>query len=371
MKVLHVGSGNLYGGVETLLVTLARLRFLGPEMRPHFALCFEGRLSQELMAAGVQVHLMGRVRTSRPWTVWRARRRFRQLLDTERFDVVICHTTWPLAVFGPVARCQNAKLVFWAHGAMTGKHWLERWATRGHPALAISNSHFTARSVHKILPDIPVEILYCPVEMNDGRLDENERAALREQLGASPETVVIIQVSRIEPGKGHLAHLRALSLLSDVPNWKCWMVGGAQRRSEQRLLEELEHVAADLGIAGRVQFLGHRSDVPRLLSAADVFCQPNTGAEGFGLAFVEALHAALPVLPTAIGGAKEIVTEECGSLVMPDHPEDLAKALRRLIEDAGTRRQLGTAGPARAKQLCDPENQMSKLFSLLNPLVSA
>ena len=70
MRVLHVSSGNLFGGVEALLVALARERGLRPEMEPHFALCFVGRLSETLDEIGVPVHRLGGVRVSRPWTVW-------------------------------------------------------------------------------------------------------------------------------------------------------------------------------------------------------------------------------------------------------------------------------------------------------------
>ena len=69
MRVLYVHSGNLYGGVETLQVTLARHRDLCPAMEPSYALCFKGRLSEELIATGVPVHLLNAVRVSRPLTV--------------------------------------------------------------------------------------------------------------------------------------------------------------------------------------------------------------------------------------------------------------------------------------------------------------
>src|ERR1700730_3572931 len=85
IRVLHVSAGNLYGGVETLLATLARFRTVCPGMEPHFACCYEGRLSSELMAAGAPVHMLGPARISRPWTVWRARRRLRSILQQERF----------------------------------------------------------------------------------------------------------------------------------------------------------------------------------------------------------------------------------------------------------------------------------------------
>ena len=100
LRVLHLSAGNLYGGVETMLTTMARLRHLCEGMEPCFGVCFEGRLSQELRDAGVPVHVLGAVRISRPWTVWRARRRLRKLLSEENFDAVVCHMAWPLVVFG-------------------------------------------------------------------------------------------------------------------------------------------------------------------------------------------------------------------------------------------------------------------------------
>ena len=73
LKVLHLYAGNLYGGVETLLATMARLRHLAPGMESEFGLCFHGRLWNELVSTGVAVHDFGPVRLSRPWTVLRAR----------------------------------------------------------------------------------------------------------------------------------------------------------------------------------------------------------------------------------------------------------------------------------------------------------
>ena len=101
VRVLHVNSGNLYGGVETILASLARLKDFCPAMESEFALCFEDRLARELAAAGAPMHWLGNVRISRPWTVWRARRRLKELLGRKRFDLVICHMPWSMAVLGP------------------------------------------------------------------------------------------------------------------------------------------------------------------------------------------------------------------------------------------------------------------------------
>src|SRR5690349_15662317 len=125
MRVLHLHSGNLYGGVETLLVTLSRLRSHAPDMEPELGLCFEGRLAEELRASGVVVRMMGEARVSRPWTVLRARRRLRELLARERFDAAICHAPWAQGVFGPAVRGAGVPLVFFLHGPARGRHWIE------------------------------------------------------------------------------------------------------------------------------------------------------------------------------------------------------------------------------------------------------
>src|SRR5262245_65707170 len=79
LRVLHLYAGNLYGGIETLLVTLARYRELGAPMVPEFGLCFHGRLWDELETTGASLHDLGEVRCSRPAAVWRARTRRRAL----------------------------------------------------------------------------------------------------------------------------------------------------------------------------------------------------------------------------------------------------------------------------------------------------
>src|SRR6266511_5672896 len=68
-SVLHVYSGNLYGGIETLLSTLARCGHLEPSMRMEYALCFPGRLRDELRAADAVVHDLGPVQFRYPWTI--------------------------------------------------------------------------------------------------------------------------------------------------------------------------------------------------------------------------------------------------------------------------------------------------------------
>jgi glycosyltransferase involved in cell wall biosynthesis len=365
LRVLHISSGNLYGGVETALVALARFRHLCPAMEPEFALCFENRLSRELLESGARVHQLGEVRTRKPWTVWSARANLRALLARQHFDIVMCHMAWPMAMFGSTARRSGLPLAFWAHDAANGTHWLERWAARVSPDIVIGNSRFTESTLPLLFPHAPCKIVFYPVEPSQPSDPQSCRAEIRRALGVNDDTVAIIQVSRMEAWKGHHLHLDALAKLKDNPRWTCWMVGGAQRPEEQQYVREIQEKAVRLGIGDRVRFLGQRSDVPSLLAAADIFSQPNLGAEPFGIVFIEALAARLPVVTTAMGGPKEIVDESCGIVAPPKDADGIAAALRRLIDSADLRLRLGQHGPERARDLCDPSGRIPDLYRAL------
>ncbi|HEX7313446.1 MAG TPA: glycosyltransferase [Pyrinomonadaceae bacterium] len=371
MRVLHVHSGNLYGGVETMLVTLARRRDACPALEPHFALCFEGRLTEELEDEGARVHRLPNVRVSRPVTVLRARRSLAALLVEERFDMVVCHSSWSHAVFAKTVRAASLPLAFWSHDAADGTHWLERWARRTPPDLAVCNSEYTARAMRSFFPTARAEVVYCPLDLPDlaPYRTQESRAAVRAELNTPTDAVVIIQVSRMEECKGHLQHLRALSRLQDVEGWVCWIIGGGQRPREKAYEERLKAEAERLGLTNRLRFAGQRRDVPRLLAAADIYSQPNTTPESFGLTFVEAMHAGLPVVTTAIGGAREVLDDSCGLLVPPGDPAALAAQLLRLLDDERLRARFKETGPARARLLCDPRARVERLFGLLKNAV--
>jgi glycosyltransferase involved in cell wall biosynthesis len=381
MRVLHISAGNLYGGLETVLVTLARCRALNRELECEFAVCFAGRAEDELRAAGATVHRLGEVRVRWPLSILRVRRALRSLIEQRAFDMVICHSPWAQAIFGPVVHAAGLTSIFWLHDVVSGRHWLERRAARVVPDGAICDSRFTAATLPLIYPQqssqrprVPCEVVYYPVAPAPG-VSQSDRAAVRAELGAAPEAVVVIQVSRMEEWKGHRLHLNALARLARAhggshggSQWTCWIVGGGQRPHEVRYFKTLRAEAAALRIRPRVNFLGQRGDVARLLAAADIHCQPNTGPEPFGITFIEALYAGLPVVTTAIGGALEIVDSSCGTLVEPNDPAALAEALGRLIEDRELRARLGAAGPARAAALCDPRAQLQALTRALTRL---
>jgi glycosyltransferase involved in cell wall biosynthesis len=212
-----------------------------------------------------------------------------------------------------------------------------------------------------IFSGVASEVIYIPVTYSEPDRSREHRSEIRREFDTQLGAVVIVQVSRMEGLKGHKVHLAALARLCEVPGWVAWFVGGAQRPEEIAYQAELKDAASVAGIEDRVRFIGEHSEIAKILAASDIFCQPNIAPEGFGITFIEALHAGLPVITSALGGSLEIVDSSCGILLPPRNPEAVAISLRKLIEDRELRGRLGAAGPTRAKQLTDPKVQISLL----------
>jgi len=354
MDVLHLYSGNLFGGIERMLLTVAET---GAGTH-RFVLAFEGELSRRLRAAGARCDVVGPVRLSRPWTAWAARRRLRALLRGARPDAAITHSSWPHAVFAPVLREAGVPTFFYLHDLLRTLHWVDVLAARTLPAGVIANSEVTAETAGRLFP-VPPVVIRCPVPPARPRV---ERAEVRAEMGTPAHTLVVVVAARLAPWKGHRLLLEALAHVDPASYWECWVVGGPQVEAERRYEAELRAVAAPLG--GRVRFLGQRSDVDALLAAADIHCQPNLDVEPFGVAFAEALRAGLPVVTTA-HGMRSGAVPPAAALVAGATPREVGEALSRLVLDAALRARLGAEGPPHVARTCGAARQVTALETYL------
>jgi len=365
LRVLFVHSGNIFGGVEGLLLAVARHRTAAAGFDPEFAITFGGQFQQELDASGAVVHNVGAVRIRRPDLMWRARNRLARIARDRGIDVAVTQSSWSHAIFAGPLEAAEVPVVRWMHG-LPHRHWLERLAARHPPALFIANSRFMASAVEHAVPGAAVRVCYGPVALESQVADRSgRRRQLRESIGTAESAVVIAQVGRLEGGKGYSEHLEALARLPAAVNWECWIVGGPQGAWQEGYRTALEEQSQRLGLGTRVRWLGTRHDVPAVLAAADIYCQPNTHPETFGVTFIEAMAAGLPVVTSAIGGGLELVDDSCGCLVAPGDVDQLALVLSRLATDPAERTRLGAAGPVRARQLTDPAVQVPALADVL------
>jgi len=115
-----------------------------------------------------------------------------------------------------------------------------------------------------------------------------------------------------------------------------------------------ERLAAELGVAGRVRFLGEvdDADLPPLYHQAHLFVLPaNTRAEAFGTVLLEAMASGLPCVTTDVGTGTSWVVQEgaTGLVVRPQDPKALAGAIRSLLTDPEHRARMAQAGRARVE----------------------
>src|SRR5262249_14980832 len=150
--------------------------------------------------------------------VWQARRRLSRLLAREHFDAVITHSCWPHALFAAAVRARGLPLVFWAHAAPRGRHWLELWARQTRPDLVLANSQFTRSAVLNLFPRVRSEVLYLPVSPPAVADGWHSRRQIRNALETPEDATIILQASRLEPWKGHALLLQALERLGEMPD---------------------------------------------------------------------------------------------------------------------------------------------------------
>ena len=355
LDLLHVHSGNLFGGVERMLQTLATANPVPVSSR--FALCFEGDTAATLARAGARLDWLGPVQIRRPDQVIRARWRLRGLLKQSRPDAVIVHSSWSQAIFGSTVLSAGIPFVRWLHAPEPGPALLERWAWRARPHRVLCNSAYTLAASRSLVGNVPAEVCYPPARPPAAT---TSRPDVRRQIGTPEARCVVLLAARPEPWKGHRRLIAALSTLPTL-DWEAWIVGGPQRPSEREYMERLREQATSAGISTRIRFLGQRDDLSSLLAAADIYCQPNEGPEPFGLSVVEAMASGLPVVGSSAGATPEIVDETCGILVPLDDEAALALALARLIVDGELRQTMGQAAHRASRRFTDLPGSMSAL----------
>lgn len=177
-----------------------------------------------------------------------------------------------------------------------------------------------------------------------------EPSPVRAELGLDANALVILCVARIFPAKGQARLIRALGLLrAQFPDLKLLLVG-QDYPPGTHYSEALKALAAQQGVAQNVIFTGLRSDVPRLMAAADVFAMPSF-EEPFGLVYAEAMAMRRPVVAIDSGGTPEVVEQGQSGLLSPDGDDQaLADNLRLLLENAELRARMGESGRRRVEE---------------------
>lgn len=187
------------------------------------------------------------------------------------------------------------------------------------------------------------------------------REQARRWLGWSSGSRVVLGIGRLVRVKGFDLALRALAeALGREPalDLRLVLVGEGPER------EALAGLAAELGIARQVCFVGASSEVPLYLAASDLLVAPSRN-EGQGRALVEAMAMGLPVVATRVGGIPSVLRDgECGLLVPPESAGELARAILELSRDEERRRDYHAKGLPQCQRFSLPvmESELLALY---------
>ncbi len=178
-------------------------------------------------------------------------------------------------------------------------------------------------------------------------VDENlvslafERSAhdpLRGELGIAADACVVFSASRLVEKNGLLDLVDAIAQLHAQVGKNAYLVIAGEGPEHQRL----EARAKALGISEYVRFLGSipNEDFVRYYRMSDVFARPSL-SEGLGSAFLEAMGAGVPIVATYVGGIKDFLVDgETGVVVRARDREDIARGIRRVLEDNELRERI-------------------------------
>lgn len=269
-------------------------------------------------------------------------------------DVIFLDPWLPLGQLGP--RLRAAPYVVVVHGAEVtvpgrlpvsrslGARVLQRAA--GIVAASEYSAHEAARAARRPLPGVVV-----PPGVDTERfrpIDAGESIAVRRAFGLHEERPLVLGVSRLVPRKGFDVLVDAVAGLPDV---QLAIAGGGRDR------RRLEARAAKHELGGRVRFLGRVPDgvLAPLVASADVFAMPcrdrwlGLEAEGFGIVFMEAAAAGVPVVAGRSGGSHEAVVDgTTGFVVDGRSAREVRRAVVQLVADPELRERMGNAARVRA-----------------------
>jgi len=258
--------------------------------------------------------------------------RLRRLMKRERIDILHTHDFYSGLIGAAAARLAGVRV-------LAAQRHLKLSDRRVH-TVGMRLIHRLAHRIlvnseairERILEHDHAEAKKIVVVRNGVEQSVSSRAQAREklsrELGTSAEARLIGIAARLQPVKGHRYFLEAAAtVLGNEPDAHFVLVGDGPLRPV------LEKHATNLGIADRVHLLGDRTDVAQLISAFDLLVLSSLH-EGLPNAVMEAMTAGVPVVATAVGGTKELITDgETGYLAAPGDSSALADRILFALRD--------------------------------------
>jgi len=188
-----------------------------------------------------------------------------------------------------------------------------------------------------------------------------------KELPGSPGSRIVC-VANLRPQKDHLNLIRAMAVvLQSHPNAHLLVIGAPV---DAAYADSLRHEVSRLHVEKNVTFFGQVTEVAAVLLACDIGVL-SSASEGLPLSLLEYGRSGLPVVATSVGQCPEVLNYgRVGILVEPSAPEQLAEAIRRLLESTELRQQLGRQLREFVRKVFAPEGVLNRICRIYDFVLS-
>ncbi len=204
----------------------------------------------------------------------------------------------------------------------------------------------------------------CGVDTNQFKPDSLLKEKIRENLGISKESILLLFLGRLNRDKGILDLAKVLNSLNNNKDYKGKIHLLIIGPDEENIKQQVEFLCKDF--IDNVHFMDFTDEPEKFMAAADIFCLPSY-REGFGMAALEAGACALPTVASKIYGLTDAVSEnETGLFHNPGDIKGIENAILKLVEDKTLRLNMGTKGRERTKNLFEKSYVINEFMDYLN-----
>lgn len=290
-----------------------------------------------------------------------------RLIRRHRISLVSAYHLLPSGLAAAWA-CQRSSLplittVFGEIYAAPGRHEARRAEIQyvlDRSRRVLSCSRHCAASLDSWTHRTPPGVVYYGVDL-DRFSPQVDGRAMRLRLGIAPGQPVVLFVGRLVREMGLHSVLEAIPMVVSRRPDAVVVLAGATGA----MLSDARRCQADRPSNVRVLPDASTDDLPAIYAAADLVVAPSTNQRAcLGLALIEAMASARPVIGSAVGGTPEVVTDGTGVLVPPESPAELAAATAMLIESRERRIAMGAEGRRVAERRFDLRLTCSQMESI-------
>lgn len=280
------------------------------------------------------------------------RRWFEEFARKWQPDVLDAHFVWPDGVgVARLARDVGLPLTItlrgWLYEAMRYPRILRQCVTAMHQASAIISvsTHLAETAAELGVPSGKIHVIANGVDTD--RFFPRDKIDARRQLGLPTDGRLLVTVAHLGPRKGHHEVLRALAGLPDDVRL---VLVGSDVRGRGRNATALRQMIHRLQMDDRAILVGQQpyDRVPAYFNAADISVLASY-REGCPNVVLESLASGTPVVASRVGGVSDMIEDGCnGRIVPPRQAEPLARAIRQLLDDPPSERQVRCSSAVRS-----------------------